>query len=245
MTDKPIIESGLEAYGKNSALRTLVQTVLPGVGIYIDNTLINRRDELQRRRVKTLIDELDRQECDITSDQLNDDEFCHAVIVTVAAAARTSREEKIHKFANLLVNYQRIVTDNNVERYEELLRILDDMSLREYHLLLLLYGTLDDANRQLRESQGTGHSDVVLRPVRREYLHAFGGAPPYWGEFMERADEKGYVYDQIPDMFERIARTGLYLAATPAIGEYWSFGTLSNDFYRFVEAVERHAKEHE
>lgn len=240
MSEASLTERGLEKYQKNAPLRALVQAVLPGVGTFIDTTLINKRDELQRKRAKTFIDELDRQGHDITSEALNDDEYAHAVIVTVTAATHAARTEKIHKFANLLMNYRRIVIDNNVERYEELLRILDDLSMREYHLLLLLHGTLQDSAQHLKDMQEDGHSDIDIRTVRREYLSAFGGAPPFWGEFLERADEKGYPYGQVPDMLARIARTGMYQAATPAIGDYWSHGTLTNDFYRFLEAIEQH-----
>ena len=73
MTDKSIIASGLEPYGKNSALRALVQTILPGVGAYIDNTLISKRDELQRKRAGEFIEELDRQAYLVTACRLSRD----------------------------------------------------------------------------------------------------------------------------------------------------------------------------
>jgi len=70
------------------------------------------------------------------------------------------------------------------------------------------------------------------------------GSTIFWGAFLERADEKGFPYDQVPAMLDRLMRTGFYLRATPAIGEFSGYGTLGPDFDRFLEAVQRYDVAH-
>lgn len=225
-------EVALEAYGRNAPLRALIQQI-PLAGAMLDNVLLVRRDELAKRRGNEFIAELDRLGCDVTGKDLEDEEYSYAVLATVGAAARASRTEKIHLFAAMLANYRRFVSGSDLEEYEEMLRILDGMSIREYHLLLLLHGTLQDAA-----------PEKAMRPLKLEELTSFGGAPPFWGEFLACAEEQGFSRSEIPDMLQSLIRTGFYLPAAGAIGEYVTYGTISSRFHHFLEAVERHEREH-
>ena len=50
-------------------------------------------------------------------------------------------------FARMLANYDRIVAMGTEDDYEEMLRVLDDMSVREYQILLYC-ATLKSARRK-------------------------------------------------------------------------------------------------
>ncbi|MGI8546487.1 MAG: hypothetical protein ACR2M1_04005 [Gemmatimonadaceae bacterium] len=174
------LEQALAIYSSNRALQEVAKRI-PTIGPVLDSILQQRLGAMRTERLAEFFEELGRQSSDITPEQLNDNDFCHSVIITMNAACRASRTEKVHMFARLLTNYRSIVTDNNVERYEEMLRILDDTSMREYHLLLLLHGTHEDVGRNLKEANDGTATLIQWRPVRREYMSSFGGAPPFYG----------------------------------------------------------------
>jgi len=127
-------------------------------------------------------------------------DFCHATLITVAAAARAGRTEKVHLFARLLSNYDRFVSGSIEDDYEEMLRVLDDMSLREYHILLLLRGYEMQFAQEIAEAQ---RQQGIPVNVRR-------WAGGHWEDFVYRLPQLGVPEDEIPSMLVRLRRTGLY-----------------------------------
>ena len=178
---------------------------------------MQQRDRLHQQRLRTFIEKLDRVECDITREQLNDDEFCHAVIVILSAVGRTDREEKIHLFAVMLSNYKRVVLSNDKDTYEELLRVLDDMSYREFQILLILC--------ELEKAE-VGRRTHPAEPFN------------FWPEFLSSATKIGVSQDEMLGFLNRLTRTGCFhvLGDAHPTGAQRS-GYTTPTFRRLVEAV--------
>jgi len=209
-------EKALAVYSNNNVLRGLIQSI-GGPGAVVDNFLVQRRDRLHQQRFRTFIEKLDRVECNITHEQLNDDEFCHAVIVTLSAVGRTEREEKIHLFALMLSNYKRVVMSNDKDAYEEFLRVLDDMSYREFQILLILHDL---------EKAEVGRRAYPAEPFN------------FWPEFLACAMKMGVPQNELLGFLNRLTRTGcLHVLGDAHPNGAQRCGYTTPTFQRLVEAV--------
>lgn len=235
-------ERNLNLYEGNPLVHAIAQVVavpigpvpLP-IGAFVDNILLRRRDQLARQRMREFLEELSRQSTTITPDRLEQDEgLVHAIVVTAQAAARARRTEKIHMFARMLANYDRIVTMGTEDDYEDMLRVLDDMSVREYQILLLLRSFEERAEEG--PSAETDVTDAESTMLLR--------ASDFWKDFRVAVERTGVSQHEIRGVLARLRRTGMY---DTFVGHYGDDGEKSRTtplLDRFLAAVERHEVQH-
>jgi hypothetical protein len=227
------MRKALDVYRRNSVRRALIQAV-PIAGAAADNFLLLKHDEMQRERISEFIAELDRQECDITHEKLERVDFCHATLVTVVAAARANRTEKVHLFARLLSNYDRLVSGSIEDDYEEMLRILDDISLREYHLLVIL----------------RNYEKMFVQEMEQMHPNGIPGGPRrwaggHWDDFAWKDMKRlGVPEVEIAGVLVRLRRTGLYETMQGQESSSNFHGRTTPLFDHFQRAVERLEREH-
>ena len=128
----------------------------------------------------------------------------------------TRRREKIKLFARLLTNASREGKVGS-DKYEEFLSILDDLSVRELQILLLL--------KQLEDSSSSEANGNTLKRANE-----------LWDSFEKSIkNQHGIGSDELNAMLGRLNRTGLY---ETIVGAYYDYegdrGRLTSTFDEFV-----------
>ena len=93
-------------YKNTPKLRALVEGIgafLPGVTA-ANTYLVGRLSQLERERTEDLFAYLEDEGAELTSALIGSDDFLHCFTITVRAAQRTRRKEKIRLFARLLAS---------------------------------------------------------------------------------------------------------------------------------------------
>lgn len=131
------------------------------------------------------------------------DPVIHAAYITIEATLRTARRRKIRAFSKLLASGLRPDPKINLEyEYEDYLKILDDLSIRELQLLAILFSFE-------QESAGTEHMNDLAR------------ADSFWERFETQAiQELSIPRDELTGLITRLGRTGMY---EPIIGTYFDY----------------------
>lgn len=135
--------------------------------------------------------------------------------------------EKVRLFARMLAYYDHININSDDDDYEQMLRILDDMTLREYQVLLILRA-LENRHPPLSDSENPAQHTTR-----------------FWNAFVHRVSQKGIAEEKQLGFFARLGRTGFYESYA---GRFWDTGRGEGQttaaFSRFLVAVSRHQKEH-
>jgi hypothetical protein len=153
------------------------------------------------------------------------DDFVHACLATVGAAARTRRRSKVRLFARLLAGG---ISDEDLltgEEFEELLASLDDATPRELAVLTFL----DRYNQMLPPDASF-----------EEQRDARGG-------FFVHCQSVGLDREAVPSVLARLERTGLFATsrmsrdddgfASLESMDRLGFGQLSPAYYRLKSIV--------
>lgn len=193
-------EKILEEYQDSYFVRALSQLIPLGLGGAADTVLIGRLEAIRKKRTETFFKALAEGEVSLTKDVIESDDFLHKFVTTTKAALETRHSEKIALFANLLANGSDPEACD-VEEYEDLLKILDELSFRELKALSILDRFSDHPrNREDNDLQ---------------WVNTF------WDAFEEAAaDEIGLPVEQMRDFMNRIARTGCYEIFTGGFMDY-------------------------
>jgi hypothetical protein len=139
---------------------------------------------------------------ELTDDLIQTEDFLHAYFCTLRAALNCRQREKIKNLARLLVSSLDPSLQVSSDEHEELLTILDEITLREFAILS------DLRNREL------GH------PWKEED-NALTHAWKYWSEFKTATVETyGVPAESFNAFMARLERTGLYLRITGAYLDY-------------------------
>ncbi|HHV62089.1 MAG TPA: hypothetical protein GXX51_05565 [Firmicutes bacterium] len=214
-----VLEAALSRYEKSSGLRALVQLVL-GFGGSVDTLLVTYLDNIRIRRISTFFEELDKCGLQLSEEQLKNEDLLHAFMISLKAAINARRGDKIRLFARLLSNYARGQMMDDIDEFEESLQVLEDISVREFQVLLIL-------------------RDFERKPWRKEEQNDLQWCSTFWSEFLKAVEQRiGVPKDELPGFLTRLNRTGLYKTFT---GSNWGYGgdrgcTTSN-FERLLSAV--------
>lgn len=213
------IEQLANRYGHSPVIRALVQ-LIPFVGSAADAALVTILNNIREERARTFFDELASQDLALTEEQIKSEDFLHAYFATARAALNTRRREKISLFARLFLNYSQGKSFDTVDAYEEALDVLDDLSLQEFKVLLVL--DRFEKEHPIQE----GHNDLQR-------------AATFWDSFLKAIEaEVGIPASEIPSVLARLNRTGLYLTI---IGTYIGYtgdkGFLTPKFAKFLRAL--------
>jgi hypothetical protein len=207
-----------EEYEGQPLIRALVQLILAplpyGIGNALDDALTSAIQNIRANRARVFFDELAKGSADLTEEVITSNDFLHAYFATTKAVLNTRREEKIRLFARLLMNGVSMQLVGS-EQFEEFLAILNDLSIEELNILLIL--------RQIELDPGR------LKPAR---LH--------WPAFQKEVQAKCRIEaDVLCAKLARLNRTGLYATETGGyIGGGGGWGNLTVLFSEFVKWIE-------
>jgi len=195
MTEPPNIIGKLSVqYSTRPTIKALLKLV-PGWSS-ADTLLQKRADEIKSDRLKVFFDELAQGKRDLTDELIQSDSFLHAYFCTLRAAMNSRQHEKIQNFARLLDSSLDPTLHVSDDEHEELLALLEEISLREFAIL-----------RDLRSRE--------LSHPRQEGENALQHAWRYWKDFKMATVETYGVPDESFNAFmARLERTGLYLRIT-------------------------------
>jgi hypothetical protein len=136
-------------YAENPVLRGLVELlglapdVGPGVSV-LNEAALAARDRMKLRKLRRLCDALAGGWRDLSPQLIQEEWFIHAWFSVWDVAQRKRDDEMIERSAALILYLARHGTvqplrlEDFLNRFEEFLSILRDISLRELHLLFLL-----------------------------------------------------------------------------------------------------------
>lgn len=168
-----------DKYSKVPLFRGLIQLIPFGVGSAIDASLIALIENIRTKKLKTFFDELARGDIILSEELIKSEDFLHCYFATSQAYLNSRRTEKIKLFARLLKSsfeHNKII---DVDEYEELLSILDDLSFREISILFKLdkfevdYPKKDDENELQRASR---FWDKFIDEITSEFQISIGEA---------------------------------------------------------------------
>lgn len=149
-------EEWIEKYNSNPILKALVYWVsgcyTNGILGAIETAILTTHTKAQKRRVRLFFEHLDKQKLELTEEMVQNEDFLYFFKATLQATIRTRRTEKIIYLATLFNAYTQEQDSSQLDKYEDYLKILDELSFIELRILHLLYlesrcGTdgLDDA----------------------------------------------------------------------------------------------------
>jgi CRISPR/Cas system CSM-associated protein Csm2 small subunit len=213
------LENILERYNSNATIRSLIQLIPFGIGSAVDTAISVKINNIRKERIQVFFDELNNQNIHLSENELKDEDILHAYFSTIRTVLNTRRRKKIKLFGKLLSNFFNN-NINDIDLYEEYLNILDDLSVREFEVLLILHKY--EKNIPIKEDQ-----------------NALQRASMFWDDFLEEVNKKiGIPIEEIPGFLTRLNRTGLYQTF---VGGYFDYegdqGFLTKNFYKFIKAI--------
>jgi hypothetical protein len=205
-------------YNKNPLLQALLKLV-PGWSS-ADTLLQRRANEIRSDRINTFFEELASGKCELTDELIRTEDFLHSYFCTLRAVVNSRQREKIRLFARLLASSLEPQLQVGSDEHEELLSILEEVTLREFAILIDLRG---------RE----------LSQPRREDENDLQHALKYWEAFSQATIQNfGIPADSFNAFMARLERTGLYIRIT---GNYYDYsgdiGTTTPLLSRMVHLV--------
>lgn len=198
--DESAVGSMASQYADKPALRALLQ-LIPGWGA-ADSLLQYRVDQIRAARLRAFFDELAVGRIQLSDELVQSEDFLHAFFATIRAALSTRRRDKIRLFSRLLDNSFSPAGRVGSDEYEELLGVLEALSLREFSVLRLL------------------HRFEIEHP-RTDNQNELQNVLTYWELFHECAiREYGIEPETFASFMSKLERTGLYLRIT---GSYLNY----------------------
>jgi hypothetical protein len=203
---RSILDALGDTYANDPRVRFLVGVAkeVPAVTA-LDDALVARWNQARKERLKALWEELTKGERYLTEDLIQQEDFIYAFVAVSHAVVFTRNKQKIHLFARLLTYACREkLLDSDI--FEENLKILEDLSLREMQLLLL-YKKHEDRLRERTRSP--------LDDFRREQWEALQG---------EAESKLDIPRQQLTSSLARLARSGLYVPHFPQVASEKDLG---------------------
>lgn len=174
------------------ALAAFVSGSIPVLGAIpsaLDAFALARIGEVIQERQKAFFDELAKDDIYLTDDLIESDDFLHSFMITFAAAQRTRKKEKIQRFARLLINGVRLHSLQS-SHLEEFTSILEDLSDREFDILLMI--------KEVEQSAKLGAAGKTT-----------------WNSLVEKANSRYEInFKMLSALVTRLDRTGLVQSGT-------------------------------
>ena len=223
-----VVSGVLAIYQRNPLLRMIVR--LNPITSVAEAGILGTVDMYLNRRMFVFAQELISLNIDPPEDRIRKREFIDAFSATQRKVRETTNDNKIKTFAALFASYYEGSIFSSVDHYEEFLRILDEISEREFRVLLIL-----DRHERLNPLQ-----------VSENQL---GRANRIWQAFTDEVESSvGIPVKHLAAVMKRLERTGLY---EPIIGSYLNYGGgrgyLTPLFESFLQATKispREDKDH-
>lgn len=194
-------ENLLARYEGNRVVRGLVQLIPFGIGGALDVVVTKTLSNIREERSRAFFDELASTSTPLDPAMLESEDFLHCYFSTARYALNSRRREKIQMFARLLKASLGEKGPRDVGEYEELLKILDDLTFRELQALAIM----DSFSNRPRTSD---QNDL-------QWTNTF------WKEFEDRIVlDLGVPRDEVADFMNRISRTACYEMFTGGYIDY-------------------------
>jgi hypothetical protein len=208
----------VEAYQRSPVLRILVK-LNPALAA-AEAGILGTYSYFMHQRLMSFAAEFTTLGINVSEADATSKEFFDAYASTARRVLSESRESKIRLFAHLFAEFLRGERLTSIDLYEEHLSILEDLSEREFRLLLLL--RRHEAGCPPREGEN------ILQRANR-----------FWPEFAREATEKLNIpAGHLEPMLDRLSRTGLYQTC---VGGFWDYtggrGYITANFDHFCSAL--------
>jgi hypothetical protein len=195
-------------------------------------------DQFSRETFETWAAEL-ADDPDVTDEQIADDTKLFAAFTVAHTIRRAQTRERIRLFARLHANFLKGTGGvTSSDDFKEFVRLLDDLSEREFTMLLIL----DD----LGKNSSANYSFHARRPgqqhLRSEGLRTVE-FQDFWGRFSAEVVRRfGLPEDEVQNIVQAISRTGLCQILPDLSNSVKGAGTTLR-FERFVAALRKYDKD--
>lgn len=205
-------------YSNKPVIRSLLK-IIPGWSS-ADTLIQKRADEIKGDRLRTFFEELAEGRHELTDELIQSEDFLHSYFCTLRAVLNCRQREKIKHLARLLSSSFDPTLRVTPDEHEDLLSILEEISLREFAILN------DLRSRELSHPRNEGEND--LEHSRK-----------YWNEFKAATIQTfGIPAESFNGFMTRLERTGLYVRITGAFFDYYGdIGTTTPTLARLVLLV--------
>jgi hypothetical protein len=230
------IEKSSQYYASNPLLQAIT-AFIPQLGP-IRELLRIRAEEIATERAKAFFDELKNSNIELTEEVIRSEEFLHKYVITTKAVTENYQREKIRRLARLFQSSFQQDKDVSIDKYEEYLRIIDDMSDREYTLLCLL----EQYEKKHPISESKPEDDTIEDP--QEYREA-ERSRQFWSEFLSDASKTLGTYQaQVEDILSAMQRTGCYksLGFISFTNMTHNYGKLTSTWFDVRELIQQESR---
>jgi hypothetical protein len=202
-------------YSGKPTIQSLLKLV-PGWSS-VDTLLQRRANEIRSDRLSTFFEELAEGKHELTDELIQTENFLHSYFCTLRAVLNCRHREKIKLLAHLLNSAFDPALQVTSDEHEELLAILEDISLREFALLH------DLRKKELAHPRNKEEND--LQHLKK-----------YWDEFKTtNIQTLGISADSFNAFMTRLERTGLYVRLTGSYYDYYGdMGTTTPTLDRLI-----------
>lgn len=215
-------ENLMERYEHNPKLRslvTLIASCVPPVGT-LEAAVLTSLRKIRSERQRELFDALDQGGIELTDELIQQEDFIHAFLATARAADRTRQRQKIRLFAQLLSALASRRNRLDVDEHEELLRVLEELSPREFASLVLL--------RQHEQAVERRNGETTPQWI----FH-------FWEDAKHDLEQKlGIPSSELEGFLARLSRTGFYRREIGFLGEAEEIGCTTPNFTRFLSMLD-------
>jgi len=215
----------------NIVIRTLIQLVPFGIGSGIDVALKSKIETIRNNRNKIFFDELSNGKIKLTEEMLLNDDFLHSFFSTYSYAKNSRRNEKIKWFAKLL---RTGIIEKNIDFdvYDEYLRVLDNLSIRDMYIL-----------RKIESFEKKFNNSRVLKQGQK-FPDPFDIMPDWHCEVMDSiVDEFSISEEEFKGFIQRLISFGLFERVLE-IREHKSLidtsditGRLTTNYYNLIKII--------
>lgn len=210
----------MSKYDKNTLLKGLIQLV--PVGSCIDSAVTTHFNNIRQERIRVFFDELSEGKIELSNELIMSEDFLHAYFSTLKAAVNSRRHEKIILFAKLLKGSFANDKVPDIDDFEELLGILDEISYREILSLSFLYDF---------EVENSCNPIIINQD-------SWDKAKLFWGDFIERLVSRLNISErEVFNFLKRLERTGCYEVFIGMFGNDKNLGHLTPLYYRIAEII--------
>jgi hypothetical protein len=218
-----LLGKGVELYQRSPVVRMIVKLYPPAT--VVEAGVLGTYEYFRRRRMLVFADELQKLNLEVEEDKLKDKQFFDAFSATARRVLDSTQDEKIRMFAHLFTSFVRGRHLERIDEFEEVLSILDDLSLREFQVLLILQR----------------HETAIPDQPKQNKLER---ANQFWNTFSTDVErEVGLPKAELAGTLARLNRTGLYQTI---VGAYLNYGGdrgyLTPLFARFIDVLDLDAQ---
>lgn len=186
------LEKTCEKYDDSPLIRVLMQLIPFGIGSAIDVGISSNAKRIKEVRQREFFNELAGGSLILDENLINSEDFLHCFFSTYKYAIDTRQKEKIKMFARLLKSSLNESAFSDTDEYEEYNQILDELTYREFQMLV----KLDEFEKNFPLKQ----DENDLQRLER-----------FWDQYKkELIEELKVPEDEIDSMMIRLNRTGCY-----------------------------------